>query len=264
MKTDIKRLPLRPLKRSISVEIAVLVRYRILNGTCAAGAQFLQDSVAAGFGVGKIAVREALVQLDALGLVDSHANRDFQVRSMSTGEAEEVFCIRLMIESAVCAQGARCARHEDRLEAEGALDVLIRPLAGRKMETAGESSRNFHILLTVPDCSPSRPKSSAVCWRFRIVLCTRTSSRPAVLRWRSMSTRRFSACGRSGRRKTWSALRVSMSNRQETIRWAAQSRRLSAVWVAPSGGEPWRPASDVRCRGRAQLIRYKKKSYRRR
>lgn len=154
MKTDIQRLPQRPLKRSISVEIAALVRHRILNGTYAAGAQLLQDSVAAEFGVSKIPVREALVQLSAEGLVDIHANRGFQVRSMSIGEAEEVFGIRLMIEPAVCAEGARCARHEDRMEAEAALDVLVRQLAGRKMETAGESNRNFHLSLTVPRLQP--------------------------------------------------------------------------------------------------------------
>lgn len=154
MKTDPKRLPQRPLKRSIGVEIATVVRQRILNGTYAGGAQLLQDSVAAEFGVSKIPVREALVQLSAEGLVDIHANRGFQVRAMSIGEAEEVFGIRLMIEPAICAEGARRARHEDRMDAEAALDALVRQLSARRMEAAGESNRNFHLSLTVPRLQP--------------------------------------------------------------------------------------------------------------
>lgn len=153
MKTDLKPQP-PLLKRNISAQIATLVRKRILNGAYPGGSQLLQDSVAAEFGVSKIPVREALVQLSAEGLVDIHANRGFQVRSMSIGEAEEVFGIRLMIEPAVCAQGARCARHEDRVEAEAALDALVRQLTSRKMDEAGEANLGFHLSLTVPRLQP--------------------------------------------------------------------------------------------------------------
>lgn len=136
------------------MEIATLVRERILNGTYSSGTQLLQDSVAAEFGVSKIPVREALVQLSAEGLVDVHANRGFQVRSMSIGEAKEMFGIRLMIEPAACAEGSRCARHEDRMDAEAALDVLVRQLSGRRMQMAGEANRNFHLCLIVPRQQP--------------------------------------------------------------------------------------------------------------
>jgi DNA-binding GntR family transcriptional regulator len=154
MKIELK--PIQPplLRRNISAQIATLVRKRILNGAYPGGAQLLQDSVAAEFGVSKIPVREALVQLSAEGLVDIHANRGFQVRSMSIDEAEEVFGIRLMIEPAVCAEGARRARHEDRVEADAALDVLVRQLSTRKMEEAGEANLNFHLSLTVPRLQP--------------------------------------------------------------------------------------------------------------
>lgn len=154
MKTDLKPLPQPLLKRSISAQIATSVRQRILNGVYPGGVQLLQDSVAAEFGVSKIPVREALVQLSAEGLVDIHANRGFQVRSMSMGEAEEVFGIRLMIEPAVCAEGARRARPEDLVEAENALTALVRQLSSPRMEDAGELNRNFHLSLTVPRLQP--------------------------------------------------------------------------------------------------------------
>ncbi len=69
---------------------------------------------------------------------------------MSIGEAEEVFGIRLVIEPAICAEGARCERHENRKEAEAAFDALVPPLSARRMKAAGESNRSFHLWLTLP------------------------------------------------------------------------------------------------------------------
>lgn len=144
----------RTLDRTISAQIARLVRQRIVTGFYPGGAQLLQDSIAAEFGVSKIPIREALVQLSAEGLVDIQAHRGFQVRSMSLAEAREVLGLRLMIEPEVCAEGARLARHEDRVEAEAALDALNRRVASRRNDEAGELNRDFHIALTVPHVQP--------------------------------------------------------------------------------------------------------------
>ena len=148
------RTAIRPLQRTISAQIAKLVRQRILSGHYSGGAQLLQDAIAAEFGVSKIPIREALVQLSAEGLVDIQAHRGFQVRSMSLAEAEEVLGLRLMIEPQVCAEGARLARHEDRVEAEAALDALNRRVAGRRMDETGELNVAFHLALTVPRLQP--------------------------------------------------------------------------------------------------------------
>jgi DNA-binding GntR family transcriptional regulator len=148
------RIVVRPLQRTISAQIAKLVRQRILSGHYPGGAQLLQDVIAAEFGVSKIPVREALVQLSAEGLVDIQAHRGFQVRSMSLAEAEEVLGLRLMIEPQVCAEGARLARHEDHVEAGAALDALNRKVSSRRMDEAGELNLAFHLALTVPRLQP--------------------------------------------------------------------------------------------------------------
>lgn len=148
------RIPILPIQRTISAQIAKLLRQRILSGHYPGGEQLLQDAIAAEFGVSKIPIREALVQLSAEGLVDIQAHRGFQVRAMSLAEAEEVLGLRLMIEPLVCAEGARLARQEDHLEAETILDALNRRVAARRMDEAGELNLAFHLALTVPRLQP--------------------------------------------------------------------------------------------------------------
>ncbi len=144
----------RASDRTTSAQIAGLLRHRIVTGLYPGGSQLLQDAIAAEFGVSKIPIREALVQLSAEGLVDIQAHRGFQVRAISLAEAHEVLGLRLMIEPQVCADGARLAHDEDRLEAQAALVALNRRVADRAHDDAGEYNRDFHLALTVPRLQP--------------------------------------------------------------------------------------------------------------
>lgn len=150
MKAEMKQ----PVTRTMSGQISKAMRRRILSGFYSGGEQLLQDVIAAEFGVSKIPVREALVQLSAEGLIDIQAHRGFQVRSMSLAEAVEVLNLRVLVEPTVCANGARLARHEDRMEVEAALEALNRKVASRKMDEAGELNRDFHLALAVPRLQP--------------------------------------------------------------------------------------------------------------
>ncbi len=143
-----------PLIRTMSGQITTLIRDRILAGTYAPGAALLQDSIAAEFGVSKIPVREALVQLRAEGLVDVYAHRGFQVRSLSAEEAEEVFRLRRQIEPGAGAEGARRAAPEDHAAAQAALNALNAALMGHKVEEASDLNRQFHLSLVVPRVQP--------------------------------------------------------------------------------------------------------------
>ncbi len=152
--TRLDRSLARAADRTTSAQIAGLLRQRIVTGLYPGGSQLLQDAIAAEFGVSKIPIREALVQLSAEGLVDIQAHRGFQVRAMSLAEAREVLALRLMIEPSTCAEGARLAHDEDRLEARTALEALNRRVADRAHDDAGEFNRDFHMALTVPRLQP--------------------------------------------------------------------------------------------------------------
>jgi DNA-binding GntR family transcriptional regulator len=143
-----------PLVQSMTSQLIVRFRDRILSGTYAPGSALRQDSLAAEFGTSKIPVREALVQLQSEGLVDIFPNRGFQVRPLAGAELDEVFRLRLQIEPAAVAQGARLATLDDHAAARGALDQLNEATAAGEFAASGQLNRAFHLLLIVPRLQP--------------------------------------------------------------------------------------------------------------
>jgi DNA-binding GntR family transcriptional regulator len=139
-----------PIVRTMTGQITSRIRAKILAGAYAPGAQLLQDAIAAEFGVSKIPVREALVQLKSDGLVDIIAHRGFQVRPLSAAEVQEVFNLRLAIEPAAVAKGAKLASADDREYAKASLATLNASLAARDLRHSGDLNSAFHLALVVP------------------------------------------------------------------------------------------------------------------
>jgi len=143
-----------PLVQSMTSQLIVHFRDRILAGTYAPGSALRQDTLASEFGTSKIPVREALVQLQSEGLVDIFPNRGFQVRPLTTSELDEVFSLRMQIEPAAVALGAKLATAADRAAAREALDQLNGALAAEEFSASGRLNRAFHLLLIVPRLQP--------------------------------------------------------------------------------------------------------------
>ena len=144
----------KPLVRNMSAQLTVLVRARIVSGAYAPGSALLQDALAAEFGVSKIPVREALLQLHGEGLVEVFAHRGFQVRALSGAEAQEIFRLRLALEPAAIAHGAALADEVERHAAETACRELREALAAGRLEEAGDLNRAFHLSLVLPARQP--------------------------------------------------------------------------------------------------------------
>jgi DNA-binding GntR family transcriptional regulator len=143
-----------PLVRTMSSQLITRIRERILAGAYAPGAQLLQDSIAAEFGVSKIPVREALVQLKSEGLVDVFAHRGFQVRAVSARDMQEVFRLRLAVEPDAVAEAAPNASDADRAAAASALHALNQALTAGDLKTSGDLNSAFHLALVVPRLQP--------------------------------------------------------------------------------------------------------------
>jgi DNA-binding GntR family transcriptional regulator len=135
-------------------QLIVRLRDRILAGTFAPGSALRQDMLASEFGTSKIPVREALVQLQSEGLVDIFPNRGFQVRPLAAAELDEVFRLRLQVEPAAVARGAKLATADDRVAARNALDQWNAAAAAGEFNSTGQLNRNFHLLLIVPRLQP--------------------------------------------------------------------------------------------------------------
>ena len=84
--------------------IADALRADILRGKLQGGQPLKQDEIAAQFGVSKIPVREALVQLKAEGLVNFYPNRGAFVSELSAAEADEVYVMRIALEKEILAR----------------------------------------------------------------------------------------------------------------------------------------------------------------
>jgi DNA-binding GntR family transcriptional regulator len=135
-------------------QLIVHFRDRILAGIYPPGSALRQDSLASEFGTSKIPVREALVHLQSEGLVDIYPNRGFQVRPLTTSELDEVFSLRMQIEPAAVALGAKLATAADHTAAGNALEQLNDALAAEEFSSSGRLNRAFHLQLIVPRVQP--------------------------------------------------------------------------------------------------------------
>lgn len=135
--------------RTISDRLVDIIRDRILSGEIPPSVAIRQDSLAAELQISKIPLREALARLEQDGLLISHPNRGFFVRSLSTREAEEVFALRLRIEPDAAAFASKAATEEERQEASTALERLVIAAAAHEA-TVGSLNRAFHLSLVRP------------------------------------------------------------------------------------------------------------------
>lgn len=84
--------------RTLAGAITAQLRQEILNNTHPGGTQLRQDVLASAFGVSRIPVREALIQLDAEGLVQLVPHKGAVVTQLSKAEVNDVFDLRSILE----------------------------------------------------------------------------------------------------------------------------------------------------------------------
>jgi DNA-binding GntR family transcriptional regulator len=91
--------PLR-LRRGITTPdvIAEALREEILRGDVAPGQALRQEELAERFGVSRLPVRDALLRLEAQGLVHVYPNRGAFVVSLSADEVAEIYEMRILLE----------------------------------------------------------------------------------------------------------------------------------------------------------------------
>ncbi|MEG6586748.1 GntR family transcriptional regulator [Dendrosporobacter sp. 1207_IL3150] len=121
-----------------------VLREAILNGELKGGQQLKQDELGGILHVSLSPVREALKNLEAEGLVKFYPNRGAVVTDLSSDEAQEIFEIRLFLES-------------------GALELSIPKLTETDFTKAKQ-------LLAKTDNEKSHAKLGELNWRFHEAL----------------------------------------------------------------------------------------------
>ena len=104
--------------------IAGALRNAILQGRFQAGQPLRQDQIAAELGVSKVPVREALVQLKGEGLVTFLPNRGAVVTELSATEVDEIYSMRIALETKALERAIPYLSSADFIRARGVLEII--------------------------------------------------------------------------------------------------------------------------------------------
>jgi DNA-binding GntR family transcriptional regulator len=133
--------------RTIAAAVAENLRHRILDGDFKAGLPLRQDALANEFGVSRIPIREALMQLEAEGLVKIHPHRGAIVSELSTGEVQELFELRSLLEPRLLEASARHLTRDDYETINQILREYSAELRANHVRRWGELNTELHMLL---------------------------------------------------------------------------------------------------------------------
>lgn len=133
--------------KTMSAATADELRRRILRGELAAGFQLRQDALADELGVSRIPIREALVQLEAEGLVRIVPHRGAVVSELSVEEIEELFELRALVEPRLLKRSAPHLSPEDYDALRAILGEYSTELRAEHVGRWGELNTRFHMLL---------------------------------------------------------------------------------------------------------------------
>lgn len=101
--------------------VAAAVRRAIVQGELRGGQSLRQEEIAVRLGVSKIPVREALLSLQAEGLVEFQTGRGAAVSQLSASEADEIYVMRIALEPVALRTAMPNLTETDFIQAESAL-----------------------------------------------------------------------------------------------------------------------------------------------
>ena len=127
--------------------IAESLREEILRGTIPPGQPLRQEELAERFGVSRLPVRDALLRLEAQGLVEVFPNRGAFVVSLSLDEVREIYELRILLEGDMIEHAVPRMTADDWRRIEVAQEVSVRS-AGRPEWADGDWQ--FHRALYLP------------------------------------------------------------------------------------------------------------------
>ena len=87
-----------PLAVNASVSVAEVIRQAIVDGGYAPGARLKEEELARELGISRTPVREALLVLQAEGLVDAAPNRGATVRAHDAEDLDDLYQLRALLE----------------------------------------------------------------------------------------------------------------------------------------------------------------------
>jgi DNA-binding GntR family transcriptional regulator len=136
---------------TVSGSLAETLADRIISGQYPPGTQLRQDALAAELGASRIPVREALLQLEALGLVTKLPHRGAAVSTLSPGQIDQIFELRTLLECELLRRAVPEMTDDDVAAANEANEriAVFKPTAGNVRDWA-QLNLSFHLALYRP------------------------------------------------------------------------------------------------------------------
>ena len=131
-------------RRGSRGDVRETLRRESLDGRLPAGTRLLQQPLAKRFGVAQGVVRESLLELQGLGLVEAFEGPGLRVAPMDERRLVEAFQIREALEGLAARLCCRRASRQDLDELRETVDRIHALGRRRKFEEAAELDRRFH------------------------------------------------------------------------------------------------------------------------
>ena len=154
--------------------IAETLREEILRGSVAPGQALRQEELAERFGVSRLPVRDALLRLEAQGLVHVYPNRGAFVISLSADEVREIYEMRLLLEGDIIERAVPRMTSDDRRRIDAAHAEATRTAGGPEWM---EGDWRFHRALYEP---AARPRQLATIENLRSTVARYSSGHDAL------------------------------------------------------------------------------------
>ena len=154
--------------------IAESLRHEILRGEIPPGQPLRQEELAERFGVSRLPVRDALLRLEAQGLVHVFPNRGAFVISLSPEEVREIYEMRILLEGDVLERAVPRISDDDWRRIEAANAESVRTANGPEWV---EGDWKFHRALYEP---AGRPRQLAMVEQLRGTVARFWTARTAL------------------------------------------------------------------------------------
>jgi DNA-binding GntR family transcriptional regulator len=147
-------------RRTVTSDVTDFVRQKIIDGSYRGGEQIRQEPLAAELGVSRIPVREALLQLEAEGLVNIHTHRGAMVATLSAQDAREIFEARSLFEPFLL---SKAMAHRTAADVKAVQEELTRYEKALGKNALPEELSRLNWSLHLRMCEPAkRPRLMAI------------------------------------------------------------------------------------------------------
>jgi DNA-binding GntR family transcriptional regulator len=209
-----------------------LLREAIVSGQFHPNERLVEASVATRLGVGRTAVRSALVRLDQEGLVTLELNRGAHVRLISDREALEIEEVRASLEALMARRAAARITPAQLRELEQVVAEMRNRVQDGDSIGYSELNTRFHELIwaaadhRTASSLVSGLKSQGIRFQYQTMLQPGRSQR-------SLSEHEaiLDALARHEPGAAEEAMRGHLAEVLETLRWAIDGQRRAAGWA---------------------------------